>query len=36
MREACLVLKNHLNDGAKTTKSKELVGLLYIQLQSKF
>ncbi|XP_046728238.1 KN motif and ankyrin repeat domain-containing protein 3 isoform X2 [Silurus meridionalis] len=23
MREACLILKNHLNDGAKTTKSKE-------------
>lgn len=26
MREACLIVKNHLNDGAKTVKSKEVVG----------
>ncbi len=25
MREACLILKNHLNDGAKSVKSKEVV-----------
>ena len=26
MREACLILKNHLNDDVKTLKSKEVVG----------
>jgi hypothetical protein len=25
MREACLILKNHLNDDVKTLKSKEVV-----------
>ena len=25
MREACLILKNHLNDDIKTLKSKEVV-----------
>lgn len=25
MREACLILKHHLNDDAKTLKSKEVV-----------
>lgn len=25
MREACLILKNHLNDDVRTLKSKELV-----------
>lgn len=25
MREACLILRNHLNDDAKALKSKELV-----------
>lgn len=29
MREACLILKNHLNDGAKSVKSKEVVGTNY-------
>lgn len=34
MREACLILKNHLNDGAKTTKSKELLSSTHtVQLE---
>ncbi|XP_066500960.1 KN motif and ankyrin repeat domain-containing protein 3 isoform X2 [Hoplias malabaricus] len=34
MREACLILKNHLNDGTKTTKSKELLSSTHtVQLE---
>ncbi|MCJ8735226.1 hypothetical protein PDJAM_G00244570 [Pangasius djambal] len=34
MREACLILKNHLNDGAKTAKSKELLSSTHtVQLE---
>ncbi|KAG7332189.1 hypothetical protein KOW79_004023 [Hemibagrus wyckioides] len=34
MREACLILKTHLNDGAKTTKSKELLSSTHtVQLE---
>ncbi|XP_062855215.1 KN motif and ankyrin repeat domain-containing protein 3 [Trichomycterus rosablanca] len=34
MREACLILKNNLNNGAKTTKSKELLSSTHtVQLE---
>ncbi|XP_007247994.3 KN motif and ankyrin repeat domain-containing protein 3 isoform X1 [Astyanax mexicanus] len=34
MREACLILKNHLNDGAKAAKSKELLSSTHtVQLE---
>ncbi|XP_067268605.1 KN motif and ankyrin repeat domain-containing protein 3 [Pseudorasbora parva] len=34
MREACLILKNHLNDGAKTVKSKEVLSSTHtVQLE---
>ncbi|KAI4902796.1 hypothetical protein NFI96_011177 [Prochilodus magdalenae] len=34
MREACLILKNHLNEGAKTAKSKELLSSTHtVQLE---
>ncbi|XP_051509752.1 KN motif and ankyrin repeat domain-containing protein 3-like [Myxocyprinus asiaticus] len=34
MREACLILKNHLNDGSKTAKSKEVLSSTHtIQLE---
>ncbi|KAK2840827.1 hypothetical protein Q7C36_012406 [Tachysurus vachellii] len=34
MREACLILKTHLNDGAQTTKSKELLSSTHtVQLE---
>uniref|UniRef100_A0A8C2Q9I6 KN motif and ankyrin repeat domains 3 n=1 Tax=Cyprinus carpio TaxID=7962 RepID=A0A8C2Q9I6_CYPCA len=34
MREACLILKNHLNDGAKSVKSKEVLSSTHsVQLE---
>nr|XP_055025036.1 KN motif and ankyrin repeat domain-containing protein 3 isoform X2 [Misgurnus anguillicaudatus] len=34
MREACLILKNHLNDGSKTLKSKEVLSSTHtVQLE---
>ncbi|XP_077080673.1 KN motif and ankyrin repeat domain-containing protein 3 [Siphateles boraxobius] len=34
MREACLIVKNHLNDGAKTVKSKEVLSSTHtVQLE---
>lgn len=33
MREACLILKNHMNDDVETLKSKEVVSPCFLLLE---